>query len=224
MSEDRSNHPDPKIDPTVKELIERFFMYNDIADQENQHHYEKSIEEQFPRIRQYAESLRSIIDSKEFVKTVNKIRSDYDVLIMELGLEDEDTSRSQSWIYWDLAKQSYFATHLDEADERYLIDDPLRNEEIRQQIIDRHLGWEAYTACSDFKDKTRLYIEPPFLRKLDARDPTYEILSYLKREPTSSVDSKRQLSSLDLTRLGNLIRTNIEGNRKRKWEDARGCP
>jgi hypothetical protein len=165
--------------------------------------------------KKYAAVLREMLvkDAQKFNKVKEKIKAQFDKVIAELGVLPDRFSQSESWVNWDIAKQQYFNQHQDEADVRYTIGDPLENEELQRQIGDRHIGWDLFAKTRTLDEHGKVTFSDmvegkSFLQKLDASHPSYvEIVTLLNKEvkPTNL-----QLSSLDLARLGKLVRENIE--------------
>ncbi len=63
----------------------------------------------------------------------------------KLGVGPDEISpwtRSKSWVYLDLAKQSYLLAHPEESNSNYRLADPLEDTPIRGEIVARMLGWE----------------------------------------------------------------------------------
>ena len=63
----------------------------------------------------------------------------------KLGVRPDEISpwtRSKSWVYLDLAKQSYLLAHPEESNSNYRLADPLEDTPIRGEIVARMLGWE----------------------------------------------------------------------------------
>src|SRR5262249_34024534 len=98
--------------------------------------------------------------------------------------------KSRSWAMWDIGKQNYFFTHPTENNPAYVIGDPLTSETKRDEIINRQLGWEAYHAHPEWKQKA--LGDPRFLK-------AWELLNKAPK-----ADGK--LSSRDLAELGKLLR------------------
>ncbi|MDA3840680.1 MAG: hypothetical protein PF572_06380 [Patescibacteria group bacterium] len=179
---------------SIEDIAKKFLLYNDIADPSNQNE-----DLSYPNIRKYAKSLKELAENKELAKALEKIRREYDVAMAGINLDSSTIGNSQSWIYWDLAKQHYYNTHKDETDPKYLIDDPVENIELQNQIADRHLGWEVYDAVNSKKvniNELNHIIGSPLYEEIDA---------LLSKSP----NELKTISSFDLSKIGSLIRKSI---------------
>jgi len=103
--------------------------------------------------------------------------------------------RSNSWAMWDIGKQNYFFTHQTENDPNYEIGDPLTSETKREEIINRHLGWEAYAV---FHNNT----DPKWRQKIVSDRNFSGALELLNKQPKQN----GSLSSKDLAELGKILR------------------
>lgn len=134
-------------------------------------------------------SLEAVRDiAKELVRKMAEEAS-------RLGIPVSPYGKSNTWAMWDMGKQNYFFTHQTENNQKYEIGDPLASEEKREEIINRHLGWEAYTAFRSNATqewKQRIANDRRFVRALDL----------LNKEPKPN----SSLSSKDLEELGKILR------------------
>jgi len=200
--EEAGNIESKEIDNLSEEdVIKKYFSYNDILQKDES---EISI---YPNQRKYVEAFKQAASSENFESLVGSIRKKIDETTRKLGLEQSQWGESQSWIYWDIAKQKYFDSHKDEADPRYDIGDPLEDEKLQQQISDRHLGWEVYGQTAEYVDGQRRFANKNFLNRLNKDDETFEkVITLLKKEPKPE---NQTLSSYDLAKLGEYIRENL---------------
>ena len=68
-----------------------------------------------------------------------------------------------SWIQWDLAKQLYYFLSVDGpvSSEKYRIANPLVDEQLQEEIVSRHIGWEYW-----FPENYNRQFDCPELRRL----------------------------------------------------------
>lgn len=112
-----------------------------------------------------------------------------------LGIPLSPYGRSNTWAMWDIGKQNYFFTHQAENNPAYEIGDPLTSEKKREEIINRHLGWEAYATFRG--DAT-----PEWKQKIMSDRKFANVLELLNRPPKQN----NTLSSRDLAELGKTLR------------------
>ena len=98
---------------------------------------------------------------------------------------------------WDLGKQFYYFLHPEQSGVKYEIANPLSSEKKQQEIIDRHLGWEAYAA---FNSNSPESVE--WRNTIIANPKFTKALEILNKKPKEN----KTLSSFDLTALGTLLR------------------
>lgn len=163
------------------------------------------------RANTYARALELIKDDPQFEPIVSEIREKFAATMERMGLDPSAYGMSETWTYWDMAKQKHINDHPDEQDPRYRTGDPMEDEELQDQIASRHLGWEIYGANSGFTapegDPTRIFVPHESLEKLDKDHANYpEIMALLQKE---AKPENGTLSSVDLARLGALIRQNL---------------
>jgi hypothetical protein len=94
-------------------------------------------------MRKYAESL-ALEDPnrvKEFVKNlVDTFRS---IMKNTFNKEISRAGNSESWAYWDIAKQLYMNNHPEESNKNYRLGNPLDEQDFfKKEIIYRMIGWE----------------------------------------------------------------------------------
>lgn len=80
----------------------------------------------------------------EFDQVVRRLRATYDHEMKRLGLNSSPWGNDNSWIAWDVAKQLYYLFTRDQSTNnvRYRLADPLTDEQICDEIVCRHIGWE----------------------------------------------------------------------------------
>lgn len=146
----------------------------------------------------YAESLAELseyVGGFESVRAVSgKLVEKMSVEAKRLGILISPFGKSRTWAIWDMGKQYYYFTHPDENDSKYAIGDPF-SEAKSEEIVNRHLGWEAYGAYNQNGQKE-------FLEKIPA-DKRPSILVLLERKPKDN----GTLSSKELAELGALLRS-----------------
>lgn len=150
----------------------------------------------------YSESLLNILNSEraESLETVKgTIRNYYEHIKKNLGLED-DYGKSDSWIYWDIAKQDFMLNNPESSSPEYLLADPLdfensaESRELIQQIADRHIAWEI---C-----------RPQNIDNINTQNLSQRAVDLIEKAKTDRGNS-RALSSFEYSELGRLVR---EGN------------
>lgn len=148
-----------------------------------------------PQAIKYADSIIDLINERgkqALMEQTEQMRVKCIERIIRLGLIPSPYAKSQTWAMWDIGKQEYFFTHQEEADEKYLIADPF-SEEKQKEIIDRHIGWEAYQA---FKADGDIFME-----KIKNHPNRSKIQVFLQKTPKEN----GTLSSLELADLGSLL-------------------
>jgi hypothetical protein len=81
-----------------------------------------------------------------FNQIVHELRVTYDNEMRRLRLNPSPWGKDDSWICWDLAKQTYYFLNKDPSgvDNQYRVADPLSDEQVRDEIVSRHIGWEFW--------------------------------------------------------------------------------
>jgi len=148
-------------EPTQEDLEKvnaQYLSYGDVYDDDEkkgvwQHTHDQS-GDLIGSYHNYSRELYDILKLKSkrerFEKTVAKLRAYFDDAVKKIGLTDVDkTSKSNTWISWDIAKQSYLVKHPEGSNQNYELADPLNpdsseNKKILQDIADRHIGYEFY--------------------------------------------------------------------------------
>ena len=142
-------------------------------------------------------SLKALYD-----QVVRTIRSGYEKVRQQIGLEDSQFGKSDSWIHIDVLKQ--FAYLHDNSLKRgagYIYDNPLTNVQLQQQIIDRHLGWEVLSQIQ----QSRLYqqAETPFVQKIKQNQA---VNNFIDQNYRHNHEPHQALSSLHYAELGRILR------------------
>lgn len=186
---------------SVEDINKKYFSYSDVQGEAEEERQENIT----PTRRKYAESLKKIINNEKFEPTYKRIKEIYNSTMNKLGIETTIYGNSISWTYWDIAKQNYFFNNRKEADPRYDIGDPLANRNIQKQIADRHIGWETHMAVRrmTYSEQVR------FMSKISGNN-------FIRKIKINRLLAKRvkpennELSSLDYSKLGKLIRESVE--------------
>ncbi|MFA6391619.1 MAG: hypothetical protein WCW66_02580 [Patescibacteria group bacterium] len=206
---DGSGAPEAETVPELNATARDYLMFLDMIPE----NADDVSPETIAQANAYATTLESIKDDPNFEPIVTQIREKFNDIMYRLHLEPSTHSKSESWTYWDMAKQKYINDHPDQQDTRYRIGDPLKDEVLQDQIASRQLGWEIYSKNSvgvdhgDGSGLVRKFQENVSMNILDKDNPNYpEIMELLKKDAKPENDT---LSSVDLTRLGALIRQNL---------------
>lgn len=185
--------PNPKMDAYI---LDTYLSYADapVSAEERQRMLDfnrKSLSAQ-----NYATSLRHLAErrnlseldalAKEMIAKVKEV-------LDRLGIPISAYGNSKSWALWDIGKQEYFAEHPEEANENYAVGGILELPEKREEIVNRHIGWELYGA---YTNGNRGFVE-----KIGTGEKE-EVEELLKTPPKEN----RTLPSYKLARLGMLAR------------------
>jgi len=182
---------------TPEEIIRDFLSYQDASFSEERKKalFEHGMKNERSHI--YAEALGTLLSrvpEEQLEALAKHMVNEAQNILGRIGLKGSAYVESRAWAFWDIAKQYHYATHPDEMQPGYKIADPLKSPEKVQEIIDRHVGWEAYHA----KDKA-------FMKNIQLqRNPFYnEIRALLAKAPKTP---NGDLSSKDLAELGSMLR------------------
>jgi hypothetical protein len=155
----------------------------------------------------YATVLHYIFEDQgrdEVLAEADAMKRDCLGILARWGISPSQYASSQSWPLWDIAKQDHYY-HLQRsgfplaaADEAYQ-PAPWRNK--RQDIVDRHIGWEVYMAYWD----PGLGPTPDTTRHKFGTNPRLDEL--LKTKPRPGRMLSHGLQSKEFTELGMLVRT-----------------
>lgn len=148
--------------------------------------------------QRYADSLLQLSQRETLEAIRNLARKILDTMLAEatrIGMPITTYGRSMSWAMWDIGKQYHFFTHPDQIEPGYEeTGNPLESQTKQDEIINRHLGWEAYAAFSGNVQGWREKVE---------RDPKFTpALELLSKPPKQN----NTLSSKDLADLGRTLR------------------
>lgn len=148
--------------------------------------------------QRYADSLLQLSQRENLEAIRNLARKILDTMVSEaarIGIPLTVYGKSMTWAMWDIGKQYHFFTHPDQIEPGYEeTGNPLESQTKQDEIINRHLGWEAYAAFSTnaqgWKEKV-------------ARDPKFAPALELLNKPPKQNNT---LSSKDLADLGAALR------------------
>jgi len=183
---------------TVRQLIEDDLSYQDADLPKDAKRKALEWSQNTDSANRYARSLLELAQKENIVSVRKSARALLDTALAEaarIGIPVSPYGKSMTWAMWDIGKQSYFFNHPAENDPRYDIGDPLTSEAKRNEIINRHLGWEAYAV---FHSKT----SPEWNRKVIQDEKFARALELLNKPPKQN----STLSSRDLAELGKVLR------------------
>lgn len=149
----------------------------------------------------YAESLQNLAqtESLNMFAIEQAARGIHIAMLSEadrLGIPVTPYGESITWALWDIGKQYYFFMHPDEVEPGYEeTGNPLESQTKSNEIINRHLGWEAYAA---FQANSQGW------REKVAQDPKLSAALELLNKPPKQNNT---LSSSDLAELGKRLRS-----------------
>jgi len=146
----------------------------------------------------YAESLEQMSGNESLERLrqlADIIKGEMITAAKKIGLPISVYGKSKSWAMWDLGKQFYYFLHPEQSGVKYEIANPLSSEKKQREIVDRHLGWEAYAAFNS--------PESVEWRNTISADPKFsKAIEILNKKPKEN----KTLSSFDLAALGALLR------------------
>ncbi len=198
---------EPKITKTTQEKIEEPISteYNEtLLLGKKLSDFPEAVQEKYrASVEKYSKGLHIGMQEKDqngltlVDKVKNNIRNDYNKIMNKIGILSSSAGASDSWIYWDLGKQSYLSEHPDESNKNYNLANPFNteNQDIINDIVNRHVGWEVlgYVKYS-----------PEFLDSLDKNKDSYLKITSL----ISDGIQVGKLPSYKLAELGKLIQEN----------------
>lgn len=207
----------------LSEFVEEYLVYKDVKfdhlPKADADYWHDQLYQNLERVRsgelkeserRYAQSLQELFDQEKKEVVLGEAKA--------LKKEVFDTLReidptwlinpftySQSWALWDMAKQHFYLTHPEEIMDGYTAGDPIHDAEKRSEMVSRHLGWEIYSNRQSFEETVNQ--NPALKRALDKSGQADQINALLNKDPKENND----LSSKDLARLGDLIRSVVSG-------------
>lgn len=123
-----------------KFIISEYLSYKDIGQPFESHiNHEK-----------YAKALLEIAEiygDEIITNTISEIRKTFDRVIEKLGVDDicSKTSKSLTWIIWDVSKQYYMYKNPEASNSDYYDNtNPLTSSDKQTEIINRQLGFEIF--------------------------------------------------------------------------------
>ena len=177
-------------------LRDMYLSYSDapVSDEEKKRMLEWT--QGSPRATKYAESLRHLAETRnlhEIEEIAKEMIAEVKKTLARLGVSLSAYGESRSWALWDIAKQEYYAEHVEENDPRYARGNIFELPQKRDEIINRHIGWELYKA---YHGGERSFVEK-------AKDHNYEELKMLlERQPKEN----GTISSFELAWIGEIVR------------------
>ena len=178
------------------QILERDLAYQDIDMLPEQKESYKQWVHSSDSAKKYAESLINASGSGGVESIRTQAREIRDQMLSEanrIGVPMSAHGKSLSWVMWDIGKQYHFFTNPEQNDPRYELGNPLQSESKREEILNRHIGWEAYAAFQGNAEYRARVQNDPRLR---------DALSLFTKAPKMN----RSLSSSDLAELGRLLR------------------
>jgi len=163
----------------------------------------------------YAHQLQKIVAEKGLATVMSlaeKLKDKCLEDLKSLGIKPTKFAESTSWALWEIAKQHYFFEHPDEVSDEYsgqnyvYIANPLEQDHAgklkQEEIIDRHLGWEANIALDN-----REFTPHEVVRQ--------EVLDVYFRGQRNQTG---QLKSFELARMGRRLARTIYGYADRVYK------
>lgn len=92
--------------------------------------------------RKYARALAGE-DPIKVNALVERLRKEMEDAAKAAGIAISKWGRSESWAVWDVGKQLHLQQNPSESSDKYRLANPLTDAQIQQEIVQRHLGWEA---------------------------------------------------------------------------------
>jgi len=178
-------------------VIEQYLSYQDAALPTETKQSSLEFSRKSPSASAYAETLLEMTGKYNLYKVEQAAKGmvkECDEVLTQLGILPTPYSKSKTWAMWDIGKQYYYFTHPEKADAGYTLGDPLESDEKRQEIVNRHIGWEAFAAFTKRGNKD-------FIRHVP-KERRETALEYLGRVPKEN----GTLSSKELAELGALLR------------------
>src|SRR3989344_1497403 len=179
-------------------IIEQDLAYQDAALPEEMKQRMLDWSKKSESAQKYADSIVQL-SQRANLETIRRVAKELTQTMSteaaRLGIPVSPYGKSNTWAMWDIGKQNYFFTHQTENDPSYEIGDPLTSEAKREEIINRHLGWEAYAAF-------RSNAAPEWKQKIMGDRKFANAVELLNRPPKQN----NTLSSKDLAELGSILR------------------
>ncbi len=182
---------------TVEEVITEYLCYKDadLPKEVKDDALFDSLKDE--NARKYARALIELISEKgeaEVLRVASELMQDMEDAAESLELPLSPQGKNKTWAIWDIAKQYYFHTHRGENQLPYEPGNPFESKEKQEEIINRHLGWEAYM----------LFHATPEWKVFFEEDPRFaDALPLLMKEPKPDNGT---LSSHELAQLGKCLR------------------
>ena len=194
-------HEKPKIPTETAEFLKENIISSDLSYQDADIPEQRKAgmlkwSKESPSASRYAESIVTLAQGT----SLNEIRGKAEELKNQLlkiastiGVPVSAEAQSLSWAMWDIGKQYYYFIHQNEADPKYEIAEPLESKEKQEEIVNRHLGYEAYRAFNSNSE---------WKKKIEKDNRFTRALELLNKKPKQD----GQLSSYDFAELGKRLR------------------
>ncbi len=190
----------PDTEAPIDMLIHKYFSYSDAPLDEGTLQVMRTASEQSPSAAKYGESLRDILRNTESRKAVTSMMEACDKTLDQLNIIPSPFAKSNSWVWWDMAKQNYyFQTYLKNPNEIETGGYTVGTWQGKQnEIVNRHVGWEVYRAFRTGEDNG-------LLNKLASHEQVEHIRTLLMKSPKEN----GTLSSNELAELGELLKSAV---------------
>ncbi len=147
--------------------------------------------------QKYANALIEMTSKRnlsEYAQVAQQMVAECKAVLDQLGIVPTPYCESKTWGMWDIAKQYHFLLHPEQADTSYTVADPIEDSTKHAEIVNRHIGWEAFAAHQ--------HGDTDFVQRIPQANRE-KAIEYLRRAPKRENGS---LSSKELAELGALIR------------------
>lgn len=208
----------------IKQIAYDYLTYHDLdytgLEEDEKNHIEEMVQDEITKIDNgelrdnlylYTDELKKLIDAhgEDAIKQIaDQLQQKFFQLADELKLFTPSVfSKSKTWIFWDIAKQSYLSSRPWASSKEYRLANPMKDEQVQQEIVNRHLGWEIY-ANGFRKDDDNFFNNDEF-HYIWESPHAKEIRDLIEKQPKEN-SNPPDLSSADLAKLGALVRSVIE--------------
>lgn len=136
-----------------------------------------------------------------------RIKLDLLALMSDIGIDVSPLSKSMSWAYRDMVKQTYLLAHPREAAPGYGLGNPMEDPQISQRIVELQFGDELYRQCRLFPE-AQLKIE----KTLQGTPFVQEAHDLFARKQ----NKEGTLSPIELEKIGAMMKTCLDIKTKRE--------
>lgn len=215
---EQSNKQQFNIEVREKEnkVIQEYLSYQDIEDlSEEDKKRILSDTQEMDSAHAYARSLEDILktfDREEIAQIVSDMKSQCSNALEQLGVPVSSFGESDTWAYWDIAKQHQHFVN-EKPDQTEYAHAEWNDPSKIQEIIDRHIGWEFFRYIGEQGvEKVSFLVTDPV-----AQQEIMKMLQLPKKEDG-------QLRSLQYAGLGNQLRTYITNGGSQPEGDQHELP